>query len=205
MQLLGSQDLKSRSTGLGSVLHFPCLLHLRPEYKPLPSPSTFPLFLLISSNHYEDQSKARAGEERKEDLVVFRILPSENRSGASVRTLHPASLPTAPNRVYKTSSIVSNACDSLAQSSLTLHGVQSPSCFIRLKLALTHSQAFRWTYFRTHDRDDQVLPGDNWPRDMYASDVYQYATRKDRHSSCGASSLYSIIVQQPTRSLGLGC
>jgi len=41
----------------------------------------------------------------------------------------PLLLSTVPNRVYKTSLIVSNACDSSARSSLTLHGVLSPVMF----------------------------------------------------------------------------
>ena len=57
--------------------------------------------------------------------MVFRVLPSEDCSGASVHSSYSASPPNAANRVYKTSSIVSNVCDSSARSSLTLHGTLS--------------------------------------------------------------------------------
>ena len=136
----------------------------------------------------------------------FEYFPPRTAQVCRFRHSIPHLLPTVPNRAYKTLSIVSNACDSSAPSSLTLHGVLSRvMLYLPKDRILTCSQAFWWTDFRTHDRDDQVLPGDDWSRDMHASDVYQHAARKDRHSSYGASSLRSTIARRPTPSLDLGC
>ena len=50
-------------------------------------------------------------------------------------------LPTAANRVYKTSLIVSNVCDSSARSSLTLHGALSTIwlVYVQIHTFLRHS------------------------------------------------------------------
>ena len=64
-----------------------------------------------------DMCLMETSKERKEDLVVLQMFPSEDHSGAPVHGSHSVSPLTVLDRASKTSSIVSNVCDSLAWSS----------------------------------------------------------------------------------------
>ena len=70
--------------------------------------------------------KIEQAKKEKRTWWSFEYFPPRTAQVRRFITYIPHLLPTAAaNRVYKTLSIVSNVCDSLARSLLTLHGALS--------------------------------------------------------------------------------
>lgn len=69
--------------------------------------------------------KLEQAKKEKRTWWSFEYFPPRTAQVRRLRDPISHFLPTAPNRVCKTLSIVSNACDSSARSSLTSHGALS--------------------------------------------------------------------------------